>query len=220
MDIQGNEDMAASSTDRPDRRSQRARVRAIETASALFYANGVRAVGMEQIVEESGVAKTTIYRHFPTKDALIEAFLEKEDAEFWSQWDAVIGTATASPGQIDAQIEALCDWIGTRVRRDGYRGCPQLNVAAEFADRAHPARLVARRHKAEMHRRLEEICTRGGVAHARTTAMQIALLFDGAFMSDGRLNAYDAPALLKQAADLLIDGGRRSSYKEASAEQR
>jgi AcrR family transcriptional regulator len=218
MHAQGNEDMAISSIDRPDGRSQRARVRALETASALFYANGVRAVGMEQIVEESGVAKTTIYRHFPTKDALIEAFLEKEDAEFWSQWDAVTGTVTASPGQIVAQIEALCDWIGTRVRRDGYRGCPQLNVAAEFADRAHPARLVARRHKAEMHRRLEEICARGGVAQARTTAMQIALLFDGAFMSDGRLTAYDAPALLKHAVGLLIDSGRARPDNEASAE--
>jgi AcrR family transcriptional regulator len=214
MQAQGNEDMAISSTDKPDGRSQRARVRALETASALFYANGVRAVGMEQIVEESGIAKTTIYRHFPTKDALIEAFLEKEDAEFWSQWDTVIGTATTS---LD-QIEALCDWIGERVRRDAYRGCPQLNVAAEFADGAHPARLVARRHKAEMHRRLEEICARGGVVHPGTTAMQIALLFDGAFMSDGRLSPYDAPALLKHAVDLLIDGGRARADSETSAE--
>lgn len=201
--------MTASSPDRPDPRSRRARLRALETASDLFYANGVRAVGMEQIVEESGVAKTTIYRHFPTKDALIEAFLKKEDAEFWSQWDAVIGTTTSQ-----GQIEALCDWIGERVRRDAYRGCPQLNVAAEFADRAHPARLVARQHKAEMHRRLEAICARGGVAHAGTTAMQIALLFDGAFMSDGRLNAYDAPALLKHAAALLIGGGRKGAFTE------
>ncbi|WP_066805785.1 TetR/AcrR family transcriptional regulator [Sphingomonas asaccharolytica] len=206
--------MTASSPDRPDPRSRRARLRALETASDLFYANGVRAVGMEQIVEESGVAKTTIYRHFPTKDALIEAFLKKEDAEFWSQWDAVIGTATTSMGQ----IEALCDWIGKRVRRNGYRGCPQLNVAAEFADRAHPARLVARQHKAEMHRRLEAICAHGGVVHPETTAMQIALLFDGAFMSDGRLNAYDAPALLEHAAVLLIGGGRERPDKGASAE--
>lgn len=206
--------MAASSPDRPGPHSQRARLRALETASSLFYANGVRAIGMEQIVEESGVAKTTIYRHFPTKDALIEAFLKKEDAEFWSQWDAVIGTATTSLGQIDA----LCDWIGERVRRNGYRGCPQLNVAAEFADCAHPARLVARHHKAEMHRRLEAICAHAGVIHPGTTAMQIALLFDGAFMSDGRLNPYDAPALLKHALALLIDSGRATPDNGGSAE--
>ena len=94
-----------------------------------------------------------------------------------------------------------------------------MNVAAEFADCAHPARLVARQHKAEMHRRLEAICALGGVVHAETIAMQIALLFDGAFMSDGRLNAYDAPALLKHAAALLIGGGRTRPDKGASVEQ-
>src|SRR5690606_31547333 len=113
---------------RPSGRSQRARNHALDVASALFYANGVRAVGMEQIAESSGVAKTTIYRHFPSKDELIVAFLEKEDAEFWEQWEVAIARASGDA----ARLDALCDWIAGRVTRDGYRGCPQVNVSAEL----------------------------------------------------------------------------------------
>jgi AcrR family transcriptional regulator len=152
---------------------------------------------MERIVEVSGIAKTTIYRHFPTKDALVEAFLKKEDAEFWSQWDAVIAAARTPADQLDA----LCDWIAVRVTRDGYRGCPQVNVAAELADPTHPARLVARRHKAEMHRRLTSLC--GDMPGSETVSMQIALLFDGAFMSDGRLCDIDAAGVLRGAVRRL-----------------
>ncbi len=184
-------------------RSQRVRSKALRVASDLFYANGVRAVGMDQIVDTSGIAKTTIYRHFPTKDMLIEAFLQAEDAEFWHQWDQTVSGADAGIGE----LEALCRWIGDRVRRDGYRGCPQINVAAEFADYDHPARAVARAHKAEMLRRLTSICARTGVSNPSVPALQISLLLDGAFMSDGRLNGVDAPAVLIQAVRRIVTSG-------------
>lgn len=181
-------------------RSQRARSRALEVASELFYREGVRAIGMERVVEESGIAKTTIYRHFPTKNALIEAFLKREDVEFWTQWDA----AVAASGDARSKLDALCDWIGERVSRERYRGCPQINVAAEFAEEGHPARMVARRHKAEMSSRLQVLCGQAGDPDADVTAMQIALLFDGAFQSGGRLRPFDARALLRQAVRRLV----------------
>jgi AcrR family transcriptional regulator len=181
-------------------RSQRARAHALNVASDLFYRGGVRAVGMEEIVATSGVAKTTIYRHFPTKDALIAAFLEKEDDEFWAQWDSVVGICDLPIEKLDA----LCRWIGERASRAGYRGCPQLNVAAEFADADHPARQVARRHKAEMHRRLQVLCGSVEPRNSEPAAMQIALLFDGAFMNDGRLCGFDAPNLLSHAVHSIL----------------
>ncbi|EKE76991.1 TetR/AcrR family transcriptional regulator [Oceanibaculum indicum] len=183
---------------RQESRSDRVRTQILETASGLFYRNGVRAVGMEQIVAESGIAKTTIYRHFETKDALIEAFLQKEDAEFWAQWDAVVGDASG----LEA-LDRLSLWIGNRVRRDGYRGCPQLNLAAEYADESHPARIVARAHKAEMFRRLSLLCAGQGGTDADEQAMRIALFFDGVFMSGGRLNDRDAPELVRRAVRRL-----------------
>ena len=155
---------------------------------------------MEQIVSTSGIAKTTIYRYFPTKDALVEAFLEKEDREFWNQWEAVAG-AHARPAD---RIDALCRWVGERVVRPRYRGCPQVNVAAEFSDDAHPARIVARRHKMEMHRRLVSLCSAAGNEHPERTGQQIALLFDGAFVSGGQLADVDAGALLADAVRRLL----------------
>lgn len=175
--------------------------RVLETASRLFYAHGVRAVGVEWIVSESGVAKTSLYRHFETKDDLVAAFLEREDAQFWRQWDEALRPAAGDPRR---ELEALLDWIGLRVSRDGYRGCPQINVAAEFSDSEHPARRIRKRHKAHMLERLERLVARTGAERADEVALQLALLFDGAFTSDGRLNRANAGRVLRSAADALL----------------
>src|SRR5262245_31130334 len=104
------------------------RDRILGTASELFYKNGVHAVGVDLVVKESGIAKTSLYRHFGSKDALVAAFLEQEDADFWRQWE---GIAAHHRGDPAGELEAYLDWVATRLRRPGYRGCPQLNVAAE-----------------------------------------------------------------------------------------
>ncbi len=173
----------------------------LATAARLFYANGVRAVGVEWIVAESGVAKTSLYRHFQTKDDLVAAFLEREDREFWKQWEAVARTPPADP---KSELMRLLEWIGNRVSRDGYRGCPQINVAAEFADPQHAARGVRRRHKAEMYRRLRDLVVRIGVQRPDDIAAQLGLLIDGAFTSDGRLSKAAAVRILQTGAEALI----------------
>jgi AcrR family transcriptional regulator len=173
----------------------------LATASQLFYANGVRAVGIEWIVAESGVAKTSLYRHFQTKDELVGAFLEREDREFWRQWDGIVAAAPSNP---KAELMSLLEWIGRRVSREGYRGCPQINVAAEFADPEHPARQIRKQHKLKMFERLEEIVGRIGVTQPEDTAIQLALLIDGAFTSDGRLSKGNAARILQNAAKALL----------------
>ena len=179
--------------------------RVLAAASRLFYAHGVRAVGVEWIVSESGVAKTSLYRHFHTKDDLIAAFLEREDREFWMQWDEVAAAAAGDPLR---ELMALLDWIGRRVSRDGYRGCPQINVAAEFSDPAHPARKIRARHKEAMFERLQALVSRIGSGHADEAAHQIALLIDGAFTSDGRLSRVGATRILQSAARALLGDDR------------
>lgn len=195
----------------------------LATASRLFYANGVRAVGVEWIVAESGVAKTSLYRHFQTKDDLIAAFLEREDREFWQQWDAVVAIAAGNPR---LELMSLLEWLGKRVSRDGYRGCPQINVAAEFADPEHPARRIRRRHKLEMLERLKGIVGRLGVSRAEDTAIQLALLIDGAFTSDGRLSKANATRILQGAAEALLGeakwqkGARKSRAHRTRGQRR
>lgn len=190
------DDLKAGQAEEPD-----VAERVLATASRLFYAHGVRAVGVEWIVTESGVAKTSLYRHFHTKDDLIAAFLEREDRKFWAQWDEVIDAADRDPMR---ELSALLDWIGQRVSRDGYRGCPQINVAAEFSDPDHPARRIRARHKAAMFERLKTLMTRIGPSQPEDVAYQIALLIDGAFTSDGRLSRVGASRILQSAARALI----------------
>ena len=182
------------------------RERILETASGLFYREGVRAVGVDLVVAEAGVAKTSLYRHFRTKDDLIAAFLEREDKDFWRTWDEVTEQHRDDPS---GELQAHMDWIAERVGRPKYRGCPQLNVAAEFPQAEHPARRVATAHKLELRRRLLEIAQRMGVARSEELAGQLAVLINGAFVSTPILSQTEAKDLLRRAALALVEMSRR-----------
>jgi AcrR family transcriptional regulator len=175
--------------------------RILETASSLFYERGVHAVGVDLVVEKAAVAKTSLYRHFGTKDELVAAFLEREDQDFWGTWDRV---ANAHADDAFAELDAHLQWIGERVGRLNYRGCPQINVAAEFPEVSHPARKVAAQHKQEMRRRLKGIAERLGVAEPDVLAAQLSLLINGAFVSSQIFEPGEATPLLQQTARALI----------------
>jgi AcrR family transcriptional regulator len=175
--------------------------RILKIASELFYRQGVRAVGVDLIVERSGVAKTSLYRHFRTKDDLVAAYLAREDKEFWEQWDAVAARHRANP---EAELKALFKWIGERVSRPSYRGCPQINTAVEFPEPDHVARAVAISHKKELRCRLAELAKRMGLNRADELAVQLALLIDGAFVSGDALAKEGATVLLLKSAQALI----------------
>ena len=185
-----------SSAETPD-----VRQRILDTASTLFYERGVRAVGVDLVVDESGVAKTSLYRHFRTKDDLIVAFLEREDLEFWGQWDDVAARHAGDPA---GEIEAHMRWIGKRLARANYRGCPQINVAAEFAEAEHPARAVAKRHMQAMRTRLAALARELGAARPNDLAAQLGLLVNGAFVSASMLAPDEATRVLLASARTLL----------------
>lgn len=182
------------------------RERILRTASELFYREGTRAVGVDLVVARSGVAKTSLYRHFPTKDDLIEAFLRREDADFWRQWDQV---AAAFAGAPEAELDAQLQWIGDRIARAGYRGCPQINIAAEYADQDHPARKVAVAHKAELRRRLAAIAHAMDLADPEGFALRLATVVDGALASGTALHAEGPARFLQSIASALLAAERR-----------
>ncbi|MGA3228290.1 MAG: helix-turn-helix domain-containing protein [Acidobacteriaceae bacterium] len=177
------------------------RERILQTASALFYRRGVRAVGVDLVVEEAGVAKTSLYRHFRTKDDLIAAFLHREDEDFWKCWD---NTRQRHHSDAEAELEAQLKWIGERVSRPNYRGCPQLNVAAEFPDLDHPARAVATAHKRELRRRLRDLAERLGAKRPDELAAQLSLLINGAFVSSQMFSQDEATPILLATSRALI----------------
>ena len=124
------------------------------------------------VVAEASVAKTSLYRYFKTKDDLIVAFLQRARMSIsGSQWDRVAAKHAEAP---EAEFEAHLRWIGERLARSNYRGCPQINVAAEFAEANHPARQVALEHMRQLRLRLKHLAVRLGAARPNELAAQLA----------------------------------------------
>jgi AcrR family transcriptional regulator len=181
------------------------RDRILATASDLFYQHGIRAVGVDLVVEKAGVAKTSLYRHFGTKDDLVVAFLQRMDEEFWKTWDEV---SQQHPDDGRAELKAQLEWIGERVNQPDYRGCPQLNIAAEYPELGHPARKFAKEHKRELRRRLKVIAKKLKSAAPNELAGQLAVLLNGAFVSTPMYEPGEATTLLQRAAAALISPRR------------
>jgi AcrR family transcriptional regulator len=173
----------------------------LATAADLFYKQGIRAVGVDLVVEKAGVAKTSLYRHFGTKDDLVVAFLQLMDQDFWKTWDTV---TAQHADDARAELNAQLDWIGERAGQPDYRGCPQINIAAEFPEVDHPARKLATAHKRELRRRLKVIAERLNCAAPDELAGQLVVLINGAFVSTPMYEPGEATILLQRAADALI----------------
>ena len=173
----------------------------LAVAADLFYKQGIRAVGVDLVVEKAGVAKTSLYRHFGTKDDLVVAFLQLMDHDFWKTWDTV---TAQHADDARAELNAQLDWIGERAGQPDYRGCPQINIAAEFPEVDHPARKLATAHKRELRRRLKVIAERLHCAAPDELAGQLVVLINGAFVSTPLYEPGEATILLQRAADALI----------------
>lgn len=179
------------------------RDRILTTARELFYREGARAVGVDTVVARSGVAKTSLYRWFPSKDALIAAVLEQEAADRWMGWDAV---ALRAPPDARSQLRAQLNGIVKFISHPRYRGCPFMNTSAEFPDETHPGRLVAKELTEELRRRLRVLVDQLGVPKPEQLTEQLVLLIDGAF-SVAQVLGKDGPQqYLVTTADALIDG--------------
>ena len=182
-----------------------ARDRILDTAFRLFYARGIRAVGVDLIISESGVAKATFYKHFPAKDELVLAYLDKVDTIWTAQLHAAAEAAGPDPA---AQLVGLFDALGTACRRDGYRGCAFINAAAEAAPGTPVhARTVA--HKQSVLAWLRDLSAQARAQDPDTLARTLALLLDGG-LSDGALAADpEAARTAKLAAGSMVAAAAR-----------
>jgi AcrR family transcriptional regulator len=177
-----------------------ARERILDTAFRLFYARGIRAVGVDLIIAESGVAKATFYKHFPAKEELVVAYLDKVDGIWTGQLHDAAEAAGPDPSD---QLVGLFDALGTACRRDGYRGCAFINAAAESQpDTAVHDRTVA--HKQAVLGWIRGLATDAGARDPESLARSLALLLDGG-LADGALSADPAAAAAaKETARALV----------------
>ena len=178
-----------------------ARERILATANELFYREGVRAIGVDTVVERSGVSKTTLYRLFESKDALIAAFAAERDRLNWEWWDRIEEQHDDDP---HALLEALLSEIARRIGGPAYRGCPFLNLATEFPDDNHPGRVAARANKEELRARLAAIVAKLGAADPHRVASQIVLLINGAYATGLVAKPVDLRGDLVDAAMKLL----------------
>lgn len=153
------------------------RERILETASRLFTASGYRAVGIDTIIRESGVAKMTFYKHFPAKDDLIAAYLDRAAAGFWNWWNRV----TAGHETPRAQLEAAFEGVAKLASSPQCLGCAFMHAAAEFPDADHPGHAAALRYKTEVLARLQALTAAAGAAQPDGLAQDLMLVMDGAW---------------------------------------
>lgn len=189
----------------PERPSA-ARERILETAFALFYARGIRAVGVDLIIAESGVAKATFYKHFPAKDELVVAYLDKVDGIWTGQLHQA--AAAAGPDPAD-QLVGMFDALGTACRREGYRGCAFINAAAE----SQPGTPVHDRtvaHKTAVLSWVRDLAEQAGAREPESLARSLTLLLDGGLASGSLDASPDAPAAAKASARALVDAATRA----------
>lgn len=166
-----------------------ARERILRTAFRLFYAHGVRGVGVDTIIAESGVAKATFYRHFPSKDDLAVAYLSRVDALWRGQLEAAAGAAGADPR---AQLVGMFDALVEVCHERDYHGCAFINTAAESViGSAVHARTVE--HKATVRAWVRDTAARAGAGDPDALARALTLLLDGA-LAEGVLAAEPSAA--------------------------
>jgi AcrR family transcriptional regulator len=182
------------------REPSEARQRILETADRLFYQDGIRAVGIDRIIAEAGVAKMSLYKHFPSKDDLILTVLKyREEGVLEFFRSAMERHGKKAKNSLRAFFAALKEWFET----PGFRGCAFQNAAVELADPTHPGSEFVRGHK----ERFGEFL-RGLVAEAVGTSAKVApavaLLVEGAIVTAVIQGKPDAADVARNAALKLV----------------
>lgn len=173
-----------------------ARERILQTAHDLFYRDGIRATGVDRLIAESGVAKLTFYRHFPSKNELVLAFLEHRH-RYWMDW--FTSALLRHGGDADALVPALAEWFGDA----GYRGCAFINTVGELARELPEVAEVTHRHKEDMTAAIASLLPKSPKRKALAQALAVAV--DGAIIRAQYDPTPDAAlAALKRIVDALL----------------
>jgi AcrR family transcriptional regulator len=183
------------------RETSEARQRILETADRLFYQEGVRAVGIDRIIAEAGVAKMSLYKHFPSKDDLILAVLQYREVgvlEFFRSAMERHGRKTKTP--LRAFFAALKEWFET----SGFRGCAFQNAAVELADPAHPGTQFVRGHKQRFGQFLRGLVEETVGKAAAKVAPAVTILVEGAVVTAVIQGKPDAADVARDAALKLV----------------
>jgi AcrR family transcriptional regulator len=176
----------------------------LDTATRLFYTEGIHAVGVDRIVTEAGVTRATFYRHFPGKEDLVRCYIEEWDARVRAQVAELLPTLTA-----DQQLPALVAGLGEEMCRPGFRGCPFINAAAEYPDPAHPVARAIAAHRDWLRGLFVQLLAGAGMAEPARGADVLVLLRDGAMVGAALGDPAAVAAGLADAVAALLAGAAK-----------
>jgi len=167
--------------------------RILETADRLFYLQGIRAVGVDTIAAEIGISKRTLYNHFPSKDALISAYLARRFVQ-----------PRPSEKPPVEQILGTFDSLERRFSAKDFRGCPFVNAVAELGSEDQSVRKIAIAFKESRRLWFRDLLMQIGVGNAEALATQLAVLVDGCIAQDLVRNDPAMARAAKEAATVLL----------------
>ncbi|GAA2105208.1 TetR/AcrR family transcriptional regulator [Actinomadura alba] len=182
------------------RRESPARRRIVRTAGRLFYSEGIRAVGIDRIIAEAGVAKATFYSHFPAKDDLVGVYLSGQSR----RQRAAVQEARAGgmpPGEV---LLSVFESIGDLGCGPGFRGCAFINAAAEYPDPAHPVRQVVAAHRSWFRELLRDLLTAAAHPDVERTSAMLMLFRDGLVVGGQLDDAEEVRDLVRDAVTRLL----------------
>lgn len=170
----------------------------MQAAAQTFYAEGISRTGVDRLVDVAGVTRATFYRHFPSKEDLVLAYVQEQDADLRDRAARALASTDVPREQLRAVIQGLAESVvGT-----GFRGCPYINTAAEYPDALGPVRQAIDAHRVWFRGALVDLLTRSGHAAPEFAADLIVLLRDGS-----QVGAYlDDPASVQTTFLRAVDG--------------
>jgi AcrR family transcriptional regulator len=192
--------MSTTTSEKPAADRGSARERLLAAADELFYANGVHTVGIDTVIAHAGVAKASLYSTFGSKDALIEAYLQRR----YEDRNERVRQGIAKHDEPKAKMLAVFDVADAAIAKPTYRGCAFINASAEGLPGGveEAASANARGWLREL---FADLAKDAGIKDAKILGEQLGMLYDGAIVSARLDNKKKAALTAKAAAAVLID---------------
>jgi AcrR family transcriptional regulator len=178
----------------------------VRKALAVFYRNGFNATGMDMLVAETGISKTSMYKYFRTKEELILAVLRLRDEEF-RNWlfRRMEELAPDARGQLLAMFDALGEWFA----ETSYRSCMFIKASSEFQEPDHAIHQQSAEHKRLLFQHVSALATKAGLPDPTLSARQLLLLKEGAIVVAHLGHTADPAGDAKLAAEMLVRATER-----------
>jgi len=175
--------------------------RILDAAGDLFYRRGLQAVSVNDVADAAGTTKMTLYRYFPSKDALVAAWLERLARTLYERSKRLARQCAADAV---GHLRALVNDVADAMAAPEFRGWPMTNIAMELTDPAHPARQVADATKADLRAHLVDLAHAAAAPNPENLADSVLLLLEGAAASRHVFAASGPSAGLRWAFEALL----------------